>query len=115
MVELGLWCAPLGYSIENSEVVNCSQNSLRLNLHNYCVLPHTFGKSAKCATPDFREDDGYQRMPYSNICQKPSGEVPIRDGLVIACFVLGLLTLFIWVIFLIFKKEALNDPDSHDR
>ena len=59
---------------------------------------------------DFSEDDGYVRGDDS-LCQSPSGTVAVRDGLLIASFVLSLLVLSGWLVCLTTVKCA-NPPSS---
>ncbi|CAI8017726.1 hypothetical protein GBAR_LOCUS10717 [Geodia barretti] len=56
-------------------------------------------------TKDFSEDDGYVRGDDS-LCQTPSGTVSVRDGLLIASFVLSLLVLSGWLVCPITVKES---------
>ena len=54
---------------------------------------------------DFSEEDGYVRREDST-CGSPSGAVGVRDGLLIASFVLSLLVLGGWLVSLTTVKFA---------
>ena len=58
---------------------------------------------------DFSEDDGYLRADDSS-CVSPSGKVEVKDGLIIASFVLANVVQGLWFACLVtFRRAATTD------